>query len=76
MRFHLSYTFLLLLLLSGCGEEQRIEPQSNMLVYRPDRFPNYTIPDDNPVTKASVDLGRRLFYDPILSRDSSLSCGS
>jgi cytochrome c peroxidase len=30
----------------------------------------------NPVTPAGFALGRRLFYDPILSRDGSVSCGS
>ena len=30
----------------------------------------------NPVTPAGFALGRRLFYDPILSRDGSIACGS
>jgi cytochrome c peroxidase len=30
----------------------------------------------NPVTPAGFALGRRLFYDPILSRDGSVACGS
>ncbi len=30
----------------------------------------------NPVTAAGFALGRRLFYDPLLSRDGSVSCGS
>jgi cytochrome c peroxidase len=30
----------------------------------------------NPVTPAGFALGRRLFYDPILSRDGSVSCGN
>ncbi len=30
----------------------------------------------NMVTNEGVDLGRHLFYDPILSRDSTLSCAS
>lgn len=29
----------------------------------------------NPLTKQGIALGRRLFYDPKLSRDSSISCG-
>lgn len=38
-----------------------------------------TLPQDNaanPLTAAKVDLGRRLFFDPILSRDESVSCAS
>ena len=30
----------------------------------------------NPVTSAGFALGRRLFYDPILSRDGSIACGN
>jgi len=30
----------------------------------------------NPLTPAGFALGRRLFYDPILSRDGSVACGS
>lgn len=40
----------------------------------PDRFVRMSIPADNPFTTAGVALGRRLFFDPLLSRDSSLSC--
>ena len=34
------------------------------------------IPDDNPLTAAKIALGKELFYDPILSRDNTISCGS
>ncbi len=34
------------------------------------------IPEDNPMTVAGVELGRRLFYDPILSSDSTQSCST
>lgn len=47
---------------------------------------NFTVPQgwpspyysfkDNQLTKAGFILGRKLFYDPRLSRDSSTSCGS
>jgi cytochrome c peroxidase len=30
----------------------------------------------NPLTHEGIELGRRLFYDPILSRDSTISCAS
>lgn len=42
----------------------------------PKNFPQMTIPADNPMTQKGVELGRMLFYDPILSRDSSMSCAS
>ncbi len=30
----------------------------------------------NPLTRQGIELGRRLFYDPALSRDSTVSCAS
>lgn len=44
----------------------------------PDGMPNATflanIPEDNPLTQQGIALGRKLFYDPILSGDGTLSC--
>jgi cytochrome c peroxidase len=34
------------------------------------------IPEDNPLTAEKVALGRRLFFDSILSRDYTLACSS
>ena len=39
-------------------------------------FPAMDIPEDNPFTEEGIELGRRLFYDPILSGDSTMSCES
>lgn len=30
----------------------------------------------NPVTKSGFELGRKLFFDPVLSKDSTISCAS
>jgi cytochrome c peroxidase len=37
-------------------------------------FPNMIIPQDNPMTVEGVNLGEKLFNDPILSADNSLAC--
>ncbi|MGB1206519.1 MAG: cytochrome-c peroxidase [Chitinophagales bacterium] len=42
----------------------------------PSGFPPPLFPDENNFTVARWQLGKKLFYDPILSRDSSLSCAS
>ncbi|MCB9284443.1 MAG: cytochrome C peroxidase [Lewinellaceae bacterium] len=42
----------------------------------PQGFPPLTVPADNPMTVDGVQLGRFLFYDPILSKDSTMSCFS
>ena len=39
-------------------------------------LPPARIPADNPLTIEGVELGRRLFYDPMLSADSTQSCAS
>ena len=39
-------------------------------------LPAPQIPEDNILTEAGVELGRRLFYDTRLSGDNSISCGS
>ncbi len=42
----------------------------------PPGLPSMDIPVDNPLTDQGIELGRRLFYDPILSKDSTISCSS
>lgn len=42
----------------------------------PFRYPVMTVPDENTLTIAKVDLGRKLFYDPVISIDSSMSCAT
>jgi cytochrome c peroxidase len=38
--------------------------------------PTPSVPQDNPMTRAKVDLGRHLFYDRRLSADQTMSCAS
>ncbi len=42
----------------------------------PALFPPANLPPGNPLTNEGVELGRRLFYDPLLSADSTMSCAS
>lgn len=42
----------------------------------PPGFPKPLVPADNPLSKAQVELGRRLFYDRRLSANETQSCGS
>ena len=39
-------------------------------------FPAPNIPADNPITEARSQLGRKLFYDKLLSSDQTISCAS
>lgn len=42
----------------------------------PEGFPMPEIPEDNQLSEERVALGKKLFFDPLLSRDSTISCGS
>jgi cytochrome c peroxidase len=37
---------------------------------------NVYVPGDNPLTRAKIELGRQLYFDPRLSRDGTISCAS
>jgi cytochrome c peroxidase len=39
-------------------------------------LPPVPIPSDNPPTEETIALGRRLYYDPLLSVDGTISCAS
>lgn len=40
----------------------------------PSYLPRPIVEEGNPLTVEGIELGRRLFYDPIMGRDSSFSC--
>jgi len=42
----------------------------------PPSLPSVRLPKDNPLTIEGIGLGRKLFFDPILSKDSTQSCAS
>jgi len=70
--------FLLLygIFFSSCQQKKEQVERDLYPLNIPTGFPPPTIEADNPLTKASVALGKKLFFDPILSRDSSISCAS
>lgn len=37
---------------------------------------NVFIPEANPITRAKIELGRQIFFDPRISSDGSISCAS
>lgn len=51
-------------------------PDTVITNFGPSHFSEFEQPDNNPLTKRGVQLGRMLFYDPILSSDSTIACAS
>ena len=39
-------------------------------------FPDIIVPEDNPMSDAKIELGKKLFFEKLLSRDSSISCAT
>jgi cytochrome c peroxidase len=59
--------------------DEEFPPHTTTAYQLPERvtgYPVYELKSDNPLTEEGVALGRFLFYDPILSSDSTQSCGS
>lgn len=54
-------------------EEPYIQTPISLAI--PPYFPKMKIPEDNPMTKERLALGRKLYYDPILSNNGK-SCSS
>jgi cytochrome c peroxidase len=80
MRIQL-FSFLLFLSFFSCTSEKK---ESSLPEYNPHfiewndpkDFVKMVIPEDNPLTEEGVALGKRLFFDTILSKDESISCAS
>jgi len=84
----LIYIFLALMIFASCSDTLDIDdvaaidvdltniPHNPTLkeIEKPINFPIFEQPEDNLMTEEGVELGRHLFYDPILSRDSLMAC--
>jgi cytochrome c peroxidase len=69
------------LMLSACRKDEPEEEKppfspTPFELVRPDGFPAPIEPTDNPTTVEGVALGRKLFYETLLSANNTQSCGS
>ncbi len=73
-------SLLVLLILASCKESEIIDidriGQNEPYVFEYGNFPSPDIHEDNKLSVQGVKLGRMLFYEKMLSRDNSISCGS
>ena len=79
MKFSKYIYLLLTLLLFSCQRDiPYVEPfvynPNYVVLEKPKGFPQASIPADNPMTEEGVKLGKKIFYDPILSGDNTMSC--
>lgn len=77
---HACFLLLVLGAVSSCKKDKKTdvvtpeEPAYQLEL--PRGFPKPDIPEDNQFTQDRIELGRQLFFDPVMSRDSTISCGS
>ena len=61
----------------ACSKDSTQAPQPVEFGYEfPAHFPPIRVPDDNHPTPERIALGKRLFFDPMLSKDRTVSCAS
>lgn len=60
----------------SCRRETFPEPPETAWLAVPPGFPDMPQPADNELNTARYQLGKKLFFDPILSVDSTISCAS
>jgi len=80
MNFRVTYLFLVAMILMSCSssDEGQSYVATPLPLEIPDVFALYLpaplIPTDNPQTAEGVALGRKLFFDPILSGNGTQAC--
>lgn len=67
----------ILSIILACQKADDLIDETIIAFVKPAHFPEpvYNFPG-NPISKEKFELGKKLFYDPILSRDNTISCGS
>ena len=61
----------------GCTREDgEVLIQQNFTSNLPSPFSTISFPEDNGYSEERWELGKKLFYDNVLSIDSTLNCGS
>ena len=67
----------LVMALTGCGKDELMQQDGAaepFMLDLPAWMPAPPVPADNPLSRASVELGKQLFFEPHLSRTGTLSC--
>lgn len=90
IKIRLPYWFawvLMAITLCACSKEEGSLGNGNSLTHithnptaltveLPEFFDPLSVPSSNPLTEEGVDLGRHLFYDPVLSQNGETACSS
>lgn len=78
-QFALTFISLIAMVASSCKKEEEAIIDDVLHPVKldvPVNFPKFTDDPNNPLTAEGIELGRLLFYDPRLSGNNKISCGS
>lgn len=71
------FAFLVLSFYVSCNKDSPQGPEYlNPLAQSPTGFPSIPWPEDNAFSEARWKLGKKLFFDPVLSKNKDVSCSS
>jgi len=76
MRQKITYLLISFFLILACSAPNKKSSNRDYQLALPAHFPAPNIPANNPLKQEAIILGKKLFFDPILSRDSSIACNS
>jgi cytochrome c peroxidase len=62
--------------ISSCKKDEPSISSTPYTLVQPYKFPIFPEGEDQNLTEEGIALGRRLFYDPILSGDSTMACAT
>jgi len=66
---------IVLVILVACREQVE-SPDDNIALLKLETLPSVVQPNNNPTTETKQILGKYLFYDPILSGEKDVACGT
>lgn len=72
----IAYFWIICACCMACTAEQTLQPLEAYARNMPSDFSQIDYPKENEYTLERWTLGKQLFYDNVLSRDSTVSCGS
>ncbi|MFM9945037.1 MAG: cytochrome-c peroxidase [Bacteroidia bacterium] len=86
IRFPLLFCLAVMALITGCKKDFPVNETGNLnpntvaptpfKLILPSSFPPMPIPKSNPLTNEGVALGKKLFYDPLLSANNKQACAT
>lgn len=74
--YYIAFFLIFAIGISSCNKDPITKLTTPYELVRPYKFPIFPKNADKDITEEGIKLGRMLFYDPVLSGDSTMSCAT